>query len=137
MGTKECVCSYQQSLRLKGLGFDWPCWCIYATSGNGRFPLRMHEAENYNTPLNVSAPTHEVAHRWLREKMRIFISITTEKSLKGIEGYGFMIIYLQNNNIVGSSYEIYKDYESAMSGAVDCAIDCAVIEYRKRNTKIK
>ena len=136
MGTKESVCNYQQSVRLKGLGFDWPCWRVYAISGNDRFPLRMPEAENYNTPLYVSAPTCEAAHRWLRENMQLFISVRFQKDIFGHKGYGFIVTYLHDLSIVGTSNQPYDNYETAMSAAIDYAIDCAVIEYRKRNTKI-
>lgn len=131
--TKETFCSYEQSNRLKRLGFNWPCWCVYHKAGNGKvFLNRMAQADNFNTGINVSAPSCDVAHRWLRETMKLSIGINPQKDTNGKEGFNFSVFYLPDQTPVGWSYEIYSSYDKAMSGALDYAIECGVIQYRKQ-----
>jgi len=64
---------YQQSLQLKGLGFDEPCLTWYWDD------IGMYngwEFGNHNQNSNyVSAPLFQQAFRWFREKYDLFISI--------------------------------------------------------------
>ena len=92
-------CNYQQSLKLKELGFDEPCFgwyennelvtlleCIYPED-------RLEFIKVGEISKRISAPTFSQAFRWFREKQAIegFIH-------KAIEGtYYFVIKRLGNN----------------------------------------
>ncbi len=134
--TKETLCTYEQSNRLKRLGFDLPCWCSYEYSETGRFPFCANKEGNYNAhPFTLSAPTQDDAHRWLRDTMKILIVINPQKNTEGEICYGYSIFYLEDISPIGWSYELCKNYEEAMLHALDYAIECAVIQYRKQNQK--
>ena len=130
--TRECICSYEQSIRLKRLGFDWACWCLYKKLSYRELLDRCNQADNFNAGMYVSAPTHEVAHKWLRDVMHLSITVNPQKDPDGNPGYNFSVFYLEDLSPVGWSYEIYGNYESAMSAALDYAIECAIIQFRKR-----
>jgi hypothetical protein len=69
---KEFV-PYQQSLQLKELGFDEPCFTWYWDDIGLYNGL---EFGNHNKNINyVSAPTFSQAFRFFREKYDLFISI--------------------------------------------------------------
>ena len=130
------ICTYEQSVRLKRLGFDWPCWHWFATSGTEKFPFRMPEESNYNHGCEVSAPTIDLAMRLLREEMQLFITVSPQVDIFKKQGYGFLVTYLPDLSVVGSSYELSDNYDTAVSKALDYAIECAVIQYRKKNQKV-
>ena len=136
--TRETLCNYEQSSLLKRLGFDWHCWCVFERSKTGMFPFRCAQPANFNANTNaVSAPTMDVAHRWLREVMQLLIVINPQRNTEGKISYNYSIFYLEDITPVGYSYELYDQYEIAMSAALDYTIECAVIQYRKQthNTK--
>lgn len=67
MNTEEVHVTYEQAVRLKELGFDWPCnhyfFREYATLRWG------NPADNFNdVKYFTSAPTLDQAHAWLRSK---------------------------------------------------------------------
>jgi hypothetical protein len=90
---------YEQSLELKELGFDEPCFAVYIDK-----TLIMEDDWLYSTnqdtfieSSNFTAPLYQQAFRWFREK------------------YGIM--YTVDNNIVGNTFhgsytKINSDYES-------------------------
>lgn len=136
--TKETLCTYEQSSRLKRLGFDWPCWCMFASSESGKFPFHCPTPVNFNAnAFEVSAPSMNVAHRWLRETKQILIVINPKNKIEGKVYYTYSIFYLEDVTPIGWSYEHYDSYEEAMTHALDYAIECAVIQYRKQSTKTK
>lgn len=58
---------YQQTLALKELGFDEPCFAYYGEINGGEIELFLKKEFNSETPY-VLAPTFYQAFRWFREK---------------------------------------------------------------------
>ncbi|MDE7421753.1 MAG: hypothetical protein K2N35_16305 [Muribaculaceae bacterium] len=134
--TKETLCTYEQSSRLKRLGFDWPCWSVYHEQVNGSILLERSktQADNWNAGIYISAPTRETAHRWLIEKENLFIAFTPQKDDNGRRIYSFNIYWLESLEIVDKSEKLYDTYGKAMSDALDKAIICA--SFINHNNKI-
>ena len=64
---------YDESMELKKLGFDEPCYEAYNIDGNGG--ESGIPAENYHYRLDViSRPTISQAFRWFRENFNVFVS---------------------------------------------------------------
>jgi hypothetical protein len=64
---KEFV-PYQESLELKELGFDEPCFGYYE---NEVFILCYDSKQDYELLLNCSAPTFSQCFKWFREKYQL------------------------------------------------------------------
>jgi hypothetical protein len=97
---KEFV-PYEQSLALKELGFDEPCFAFY----NGKFIQSTEfDFDSYNL-INVGphplAPTFSQAFRWFREKYNLdsWIQPFTSEKSNGV-------LYLPDESY---SYFIFKD----------------------------
>jgi hypothetical protein len=97
---KEFV-PYEQSLALKELGFDEPCFAFY----NGKFIQSTEfDFDSYNS-INVGphplAPTFSQAFRWFREKYNLdsWIQPFTSEKSNGV-------LYLPDESY---SYFIFKD----------------------------
>lgn len=68
---KEAYVSFEIAKLLKEKGFDWDCNAIYGR--RGEFQRNTDRAFN-NGGLHVtSAPTHQMACAWLREKHLIIV----------------------------------------------------------------
>ena len=69
----EDYVSFETAKLLKEKGFDEPCWNYYYDS---KLEHYFRPVKNNEWPLNrVSAPTHQMVLKWLREVHGIFISI--------------------------------------------------------------
>ncbi len=64
---KEFV-PYIESLELKQLGFDEPCFAYYDT---GIFTFWYHSEQQPDLVLNCTAPLYQQAFRWLYQKLGI------------------------------------------------------------------
>jgi hypothetical protein len=64
---KEFV-PYSESLELKQLGFDEPCFAYYDT---GIFTFWYHSEQQPDLVLNCTAPLYQQAFRWFREKYNL------------------------------------------------------------------
>lgn len=129
----ECYVSLEVVKLLKKTGFDWECRCYYETSGklrgknsgsfsNHNSPLIWQNNGNTDTQL-YSAPTLDVAQRWLRE-------------VKGVEVYahvfydtydtseGWDVYVYEVNHIIKqiedwiNSYDVYHSYEEAQEAGI-------------------
>ena len=106
---KEFV-PYEESLELKELGFNEPCFTwhwddigLYNGLEYGNHNKREHV---------VSAPTYSQAFRWFREKYKIFSCIMTEYSYGGnISAYH--INGLHQSNISKGDFYTYEEAELA------------------------
>jgi hypothetical protein len=104
---KEFV-PYTQSLQLKELGFDEPCFGWYSSmEGN---PFRLNYCETYLGIENCTkTPTFSQAFRWLREKYNIL----------GIVGYcddnsgKFMAVIDKINDPIDYDMNTKNTYEEA------------------------
>ena len=119
---------YEQSLALKELGFEEPCFGYYTGDKMHLvirpLMLRANELESYV----VTAPTYSQAFRWFREKYKIFSSIMTEYSYGGTIS-AYHINGLHQSDISKGDFYTYKEAELA------CLIK--LIELVKENEKGK
>lgn len=70
---KEDYVSYEVAKLLKEKGFDWECNQIYF-SDNPSIYLGYKNINHNEDVTTISAPTHQMAMRWLREVHKIIIS---------------------------------------------------------------
>jgi hypothetical protein len=103
---------YEESLKLKELGFDEPCFATYR-QWDGREPY-LHldtdiEADNFT--IECDAPLYQQVFRWFREKYGLYHSIGLDNSLEDDVNCDYQII---NHNQSISEFETdFKSYEEA------------------------
>lgn len=122
--THEDYCTYEQSIKLKELGFDW----IYGegfqekTYYNSLKTLCQFDEEIVTTEL--PAPTLAQAQKWLREKGIIVLA--------GYEPYKYWLIenegpkwkyYINSKDSIHHSMAEFNSYEQALSAGVDKAFE--------------
>lgn len=71
---KEAYCSFEIAKLLKKKGFDIPCYGRYSVRSQ-EFHLDTTRPCNNGGISQYSAPTLQMAMRWLREEYNIFINI--------------------------------------------------------------
>jgi hypothetical protein len=112
MNTDKEFVPYQQSLDIKELGFDEPCFKGYTEEYK-----TLINISNTHTNLSVkntlptkpfTAPLYQQAFRWFREKYQLDSSIALVAN-----GYGFYIHKNRNYTNKGESYGMYITYEEA------------------------
>ena len=120
---KEFV-PYQESLALKKLGFDQPCFkYIYigslAINEDLYLEVEPSKAINFNADsLSISQPTFSQAFRFFREEYNLLQNISYVLKKTGGVQWFFDIkgINMTNNNILPHSeirFEIYEEAELA------------------------
>lgn len=74
---KEFV-SYELAVKLKVLGFDWPCYAYIYTGDTGNnydhyLEVKPSDAKDWNgkSDLCISRPLFQQAFRWFREKYKL------------------------------------------------------------------
>ena len=138
----ECYISLEIAKLLKEVGFDWECRCYYETSGklrgknNGSFynynsPLIWQNNGNTDTQV-YSAPTLDVAQRWLREVKGYYIAWEFNMNISswGSELYDFtnISVYIfvdsKRGNICKCRLkENYKMVEEAQEAGIKKALE--------------
>ena len=116
MITEDYV-SFETAKLLKEKGFDWECVCYYFFKDEEQFEESLtHWNWNGGYTFRYSAPTLQMAMKWLRNKHDIFIEISVDEMLKD-DGYQWA---LYNN----STKEImpYADWEKSYEEACEAAI---------------
>ncbi len=118
---------YEQSLELKLLGFDEPCFAIWSGFDENNFSttdtvrlfsskFRIDDTQSYsfygNSPNynQVSAPTFQQSFRWFREKYNLWNMIYPR------DGWNYTIQEIDNMpSVFGNSYHKteMKTYEDA------------------------
>jgi len=81
--TQEDYCSFETSKLLKEKGFDWMCKGYYKKDDEDSEPYfgDGEGAENWNEQAPsvrdfwFSAPTHQMAMKWLREEKGIYVYV--------------------------------------------------------------
>lgn len=80
MDTHETYVSLEVAKLLKEAGFDWDCYKVYKTDVTENltlFTYAKEEGYSNTSEFICSAPTLEVAQRWLREVKGIHLYVTT------------------------------------------------------------
>ena len=113
---KEFV-TYTQSLALKELGFDEPCFGYY---DNGVFIFWYDSKQETELLLNCSAPLKQQVFRWFREKHDLFSEIQPYL----IIGTQWRYTITNRNNSSGLPHkEQFKTYKEAESACIDKLIE--------------
>jgi len=74
--SQEAYCSFEVARLLKENGFDWDCITYYVDSEPNDVKYSMLFENNTTWEERCcSAPTHQIAMKWLMEKYNIYISI--------------------------------------------------------------
>ena len=71
---------YEQSLALKELGFDEPCFALWFTENKQLVQQIFNDTRQYDKGMFIQAPTYSAAFRWFREKYNIHAEITWSPS---------------------------------------------------------
>jgi hypothetical protein len=109
---KNEFCTYEQSLALKELGFDEPCFSYYTEEGLIKI---YHQSDIY--PDFIPAPLYQQAFRWFREKYDLFGCIDLQTCTPS---HWFIRIdkieindYIYHSEDENLRYNAYKEAETA------------------------
>ena len=104
---KEAYCSYEISKLLKEKGFDEECFALYNSDGvliqSG---IRLNNNQVGRVEGSYSAPTQQMAMKWLREVHNIFIVI---------EPHMYDHINEKNSSYIASLWQGDNYYENITS----------------------
>lgn len=120
----EDYCSFEVAKLLKEKGFNEPTWTRYEDDNEVIFGDKY---DWNNSPMGqISAPTHQMAMAWLREKHNICVVIYPNKE----NGYEAVLYDIENDvEIVLQSFgvygvHIYKEiYEEAVEAAIKYSLE--------------
>jgi hypothetical protein len=114
--------NYNQSLALKELGFDMPCFRYIYTGDTGNNIDRYEEvvpsrAKNYNKYfLCVSQPLKSQVFEWFRKEHKLHGNAIIAET-----NCGFKIQYL--SDYINQWFASYESYEEAESACIDKLIE--------------
>jgi hypothetical protein len=115
----EDYCSYEVAKLLKNKGFDEECIGAYSETNHTITKFEPNVKNSEVGPLMYSAPTHQMAMKWLREVYGIFIAINNDDL-----DFNWQCYDLINRGstldpkILSESYAGYKTYEKAIEVAL-------------------
>lgn len=121
----EYYVSLEISKLLKKAGFDWKCSGIYVLDSENdpeyvfstaNFTNTSKEIEGY---IRVSAPTLDIAQRWLREVKNIHIEVSPNSDMSA---YAYSIL-LSWDKFWLCSPSSYSSYEEAQEEGIKQAIE--------------
>ncbi len=128
MITEDYV-SFETSKLLKEKGFDWRCHATYDTAVTGGkpkfneyevlsfFPFGMKNSDDKYSMV-ISAPTLQMAMKWLRRKYGLFIRITEDMTGNVYE----WSVYQKNYGCRVSTY-VEDSYEQAEETAIKYCLE--------------
>jgi hypothetical protein len=124
---KEFV-SYELALRMKQLGFDWPCYAYIYTGDTGNnydhyLEVKPSDAKDWNEDdLCVSRPLFQQAFRWFREKGYLISFSSHDTSI-----HDFYIKWQPSKSILSNTYDTYEEAEQ------DCLEKlCEIVEQKQK-----
>ena len=132
MITEDYV-SFETAKLLKEKGFNIPCHATYDTAVTGGKPrFSQYEVLNYfprgmkNTDnkfdMVISAPTHQMAMKWLREVHNINIDIVSVWNQKRFE-YQVFVVTPENAKHCYIDEKLYLVYEQACEEAIKYCLE--------------
>jgi hypothetical protein len=81
--------SYELAVKLKTLGFNWPCYVYIYTGDTGNnydhyLEVKPSDSKDWNgkSDLCVSRPTFSQAFRWFRDNYNLFCEINVDKTME-------------------------------------------------------
>ena len=120
----EDYVSFEIAKLLKEKGFDCPSYSHYRLSNGELFHFSTNCSTNLKQNDYVTAPTLQMAVKWLREVHNIHIDINTNWAFKDdfiVVGYMF-----NTHSIINSWYQDlvnYSTYEEACEAAIKCCLE--------------
>lgn len=153
--TREDYCSYEVAKLLKEKGFDWMCNGYYNKDDEDSEPYfgDGEGADNWNNQapsvrdLWFSAPTHQMAMKWLREKHNIDIGIEASVGMPGEKAYIPMIstykprtdnpnklkqyergLYYKDDRCVIPALKKFHKYEEAVEAALKYCLTKVILK---------
>ena len=124
----EDYCSFEVAKLLKDKGFVEPCLYYYFSNGIKMYKSKGIRHRNSSSVSTYSAPTHQMAMKWLREVHNIIVS-PYALSL----GYYFEIFDLTTKDITGckslyksgipSKEYVLSTYEDAVEAALKYCLE--------------
>ena len=126
----EYYVSLEVAKLLKEAGFDWKCRGIYVLDSENdpeyvfstsNFTNTSKEIEGY---IRLSAPTLEVAQRWLRETQKYQVAILPN----GLKGYA-TLCFLHKEPIT-QPFRHYSTYEEALEVGIKRTLEI-ILENRE------
>lgn len=117
---KEDYVSFETAKLLKDKGFDEPTIGTYNIESKNPIlierPIRAIHCEAI-----ISAPTLQMAMKWLREGHNLFIDTYYDCDFG--EGYKFSVHKLPKGTTLESHNESYSTYEKACDGAIKYCLE--------------
>ena len=120
----ECYVSFEVAKLLKEAGFDWGCKTHYHNGcldsiygGKHDYNSERYDDGGYN--VYYSAPTLDVAQRWLREVHHLHITIFSSSQ----ESWMFRITKQHQNLEDGVYGEDFNTYEEAQEAGIKKALE--------------
>lgn len=138
MSTHEVYCSLDICRLLKEVGFDWDTYSVY--NKDGVFTDKNRSITRWNNFTDYySAPTIDVAQRWLREVKHLEISIYYDPTIKS-QPYIYEIYDVNEkfDNIFGRISPVshsttcgyFYTYEEALEAGIKKALEL-ILEKRE------
>ena len=104
---------YQESLELKELGFNEPCFGYYYTLNGKNWVFadkhkyyQLDEEINIGPKFSLLVPTYSQAFRWFRDK-GFLISFSSHDK----DTYEFYIKWISTKSILSNEYKTYEEAE--------------------------
>lgn len=121
----EDYCSYELSKLLKEKGFDWMCIGYYNKDDDDSEPYfgNSEGTDNWNNQapsvkdLWCSAPTHQMAMKWLREVHKLFVDISFQKDEDDSVTWFYMTWALDDRKRDAEEVD-FTSYEEAVEAAI-------------------
>lgn len=105
------IVSYEQAVKLKEKGFNWPCPYSYSFKSLTD-SIHCYDSDPY-------APSLYIADKWLRDEKGLYIEI-----YYNITGWSFNIFDLKNRRYYEhNSLDSYDTYEEALFKGISKALD--------------
>ena len=125
MITEDYV-SFKTAKLLKEKGFDEICFTWY--TGKGKFKQGKNTYDDYHMNhfqdmdvAKCSAPTLQMAMKWLREVHNLFVDIYYDYDFR--EGYKFSIHKLTKGTTLETNNKNYSTYEQACDKAIKYCLE--------------
>ena len=127
----ECYVSLEVAKLLKEAGFDWECREYYYNFTTTGWSLSFDDNfVNWNSwsERYISAPTAEVAQRWLREVKGIevyaHVFYDSREMLDELDVYVYEVNHITKHiEDYISSYDIYHTYEEAQETGIKKVVE--------------
>lgn len=123
-------CNYNQSLALKELGFDEPCFGVFyliPETKKWESYRTMNESNSNNSNFAISRPLKSQVFEFFRDKHNLFYTIETNCSQLSFDwGFDYTIFDKENDKWLSTEPQngppgetTYNTYEEAESACID------------------